>query len=499
MQNIYQQIQSIILKQQTKNAIITATTNFYYQDLEAYSAKIANALAALNIKPGDRLAAQVEKSPYNIFLFLACLRSGIIYLPLNSSYSKEELHYFFSDAKPSLIVCDPSNAATIKKLGNCPVYSLDQQGQGSLNALWQQQSPIHDIYPSNSEDIAVILYTSGTTGQPKGAMITQQNLLSNSHDLIAAWGITANDTLLHMLPLFHVHGLFFGLLPLLLSGASILLLPKFDADLFFTFIHQVSLFMGVPTYYHRLLADQRLTPANCETIRLFISGSAPLLAETFSEFQKRSNHTILERYGMTETGINASNPLDGERKLGSVGLSLPHVTMRIVDDNNRVVAIGQVGRIQVKGNNVFKGYWNLPEKTAEEFTADHFFNTGDLGKWDQENYLYIVGRSKDMIISGGLNIYPKEIELTIDAIPGVVESAVIGVPHADFGEGVLAIVVANPNKVDEAKIMKEVRQHHAGFKCPKKIFFLDALPKNTMGKVQKNILRNQFIDVFSLL
>lgn len=499
MSNLYNHFQQA-QPQHHKNILFTQNSNYSFNNIDAFSGRLAHILSHLGMKPGDRLAAQVEKSEYNLFLYLACLRSGFIYLPLNSTYTEEELSYFFNDAKPKIIVCEPKKEcaiSNIKAASNSIIKTLDEKGQGSLTSkINEVLNNSHDVYSAKPDETAVILYTSGTTGKPKGAMITHQGLLCNAQDLNKVWGIVENDVILHMLPLFHVHGLFFAFHTALLSGASTILLPKFDVEQFFKYLPKSTVFMGVPTYYTRLLNDDRLNQNTCQHMRLFISGSAPLLPSTFENFQSRTGHTLLERYGMTETGINASNPLNDARKVGTVGLPLPSVDIRVVNDNNESVSLNEVGHIQIKGNNLFKGYWMKSDKTKEDFTDDGYFRTGDLGTWDKDGYLSIVGRSKDMVITGGLNVYPKEIEVTIDGINGVTESAIIGIPHPDFGEAVVAVIEGDQSRVGESLVIEMVKQRHAAYKCPKKVVFVNQLPKNTMGKVQKNILREQFLEIF---
>lgn len=499
MCNLYAAFQQNI-KNVDKPLIITNAATYSFADIENYTARIANLLQNFGLKKGDRLAAYIEKSEFNLFLYLSCLRSGIIFLPLNYEYSNDELLYFFQDAKPKLVVCDPRKRDAINllnKLNNYIIKTMDDTGSGTLLEQLNNQSTFHEICSVNPDATAVILYTSGTTGKPKGAMITHKGLISNALDLVKIWDISSQDTVLHMLPMFHVHGLFFALHTALLGQAKIILLPKFQTDMFFKWLPECTIFMGVPTYYIRLIKDKRLTKDSCIKMRLFISGSAPLLATTFNDFQQRTSHEILERYGMTETGINTSNPLNGVRKIGSVGLPLSSVNVRVVNDQNESIKCGNIGHIQIKGDNLFKGYWGLPEKNREEFTDDGFFKTGDLGVLDTNNYLTIVGRSKDLIISGGLNIYPKEIETTINGIQGVSESAVVGVPHSDFGEAVIAIVVKTNNILNEETVINTIKQHHASYKCPKKIIFVDQLPKNTMGKIQKNVLREVYWEIFA--
>jgi malonyl-CoA/methylmalonyl-CoA synthetase len=500
MSNIYHYFKQNLLKKK-KNILLTPRINYTFQAIDHFCIKLSQILSQLGMVPGDRLAVQVEKSEYNLFLYLTCLRSGFIYLPLNTSYCTEELTYFFQDAKPKVIVCDPEKEPIIRQISganHCVIKTLDEDGAGSLLAnINHVNSDVQlDVYPAKPHEIAVILYTSGTTGKPKGAMITHEGLLHNAQELNEMWELTDQDVILHLLPLFHVHGLFFAVHTALLRGASIILLPKFDVESFFHYLPQSSIFMGVPTYYTRLLNDNRLSRERCQHMRLFISGSAPLLATTFNEFYVKTGHKLLERYGMTETGINSSNPFLGARKVGTVGVPLPGVDIRIVNDKQLSVGWNEVGQIQIRGKHLFKGYWKNPDKTKEEFTDDGYFKTGDLGAWDREGYLSIVGRSKDLVITGGLNVYPKEIESTIDTIDGVLESAVIGVPHSDFGEAVVVVIAADKNKVKEQFILETLKRKHAGYKCPKKVFFTDFLPKNTMGKVQKNVLREHYSKVF---
>lgn len=499
MNNLYYKLTKK-LQGYSKNVLFTRHYNYSIKDLDVFSSKLAYLLANLDMLPGDRLAVYVEKSEYSLFLYLACLRAGIIYLPLNNTYTHEELNYFFDDAQPKIIICDPKKELIIKKItsaNNSLIRTLDENGFGSLiEEMREIKKTEYDIYPAKPDDIAAIIYTSGTTGKPKGAMLTHEALFCNAQDLIQTWDIVEHDRILHMLPLFHVHGLFFSVHTAMIAGASLILLPKFGIDEFFEYLPQSTVFMGVPTHYIRLLHDHRLNQKNCRHMRLFISGSAPLLSSTFEDFQTRTGHTLLERYGMTETGIIASNPIAKLRKIGTVGLSLPHVNVRIVNDNNQLSDINQIGHIQVEGNNLFAGYWMNSDKTKLDFTDDGYFKTGDLGKFDDDGYLFLIGRSKDIVITGGLNVYPKELELTIDSIAGVIESAIIGIPHLDFGEAVVAVIAASQYKVNEELVINTVRQYHAGYKCPKKVFFVDELPKNTMGKIQKNILRDKFSKVF---
>jgi malonyl-CoA/methylmalonyl-CoA synthetase len=465
----------------------------HYDDLDAASARIAHALAEAGAKPGDRVAAQVDKCWEALALYLACLRAGFIYLPLNTGYQRSELSYLFGDAEPAVIV---SGAAAFERTAalrpEAEVLTLDP-GKGTLLDRSDDKPAAFDTIASKPDDVAAILYTSGTTGRPKGAMLTHRNLASNALTLVEQWGFTRGDVLLHALPIYHVHGLFVACHCVLLSGARMLWLAKFDAEEVRSLLRRASVMMGVPTFYTRLLALPSFGAGDCRSIRLFVSGSAPLLAETHSAFRERTGQTILERYGMTETGMLTSNPLEGERIAGTVGPPLPGVSVRIVDAEGRSCNADEVGNVEVRGPNVFSGYWRLPEKTREEFTSDGYFRTGDMGQLLPNGYLRIVGRAKDLIISGGLNVYPKEIEEKIDAMPGVIESAVIGVPDADFGEAVVAIVVARAgHDLTESGVIAALKGEIAGFKVPKRVYFASDLPRNTMGKVQKNVLRKEF-------
>jgi len=466
-----------------------------YGTLDALSGRFANAFAAAGCRRGDRVAAQVEKSWEAIALYLGCLRAGLVFLPLNTGYQKNELAYFFGNAEPSLVVTRRTGEATARQVAprGAAVLTLEENGTGSALEAAHSESETFDTVTSAPGDPAAILYTSGTTGRSKGATLSHRNLASNARVLAEYWGFTGKDVLLHALPIYHVHGLFVAVHCALLAGARMIFLPRFEARQVVSLLPRATVMMGVPTFYTRLLAEPSFDAQACRTMRLFVSGSAPLLAETFAEFEQRTGHRILERYGMTETGMNTSNPLDGERIAGTVGLPLPGVTVRIVDAQGVPCRPGQIGDIQVKGDNVFGGYWRLPEKNAEEFTADGFFRTGDMGEWLADGYLRIVGRAKDLIITGGLNVYPKEIEEAIDAIPGVAESAVVGVPHPDFGEAVTAVVVRTKgSSVAEADVIGRLKTDIASFKVPKRVHFVDELPRNAMGKVQKNVLRERF-------
>lgn len=473
-----------------------------YGEMLARSAQLAHALLQLGVEAGDRVAVQVEKSPEAIFLYLACLRAGAIFLPLNTAYTLTELDYFFRDAEPRLVVCDPARVAEIGSLAQASgaaVATLGSKGEGSLTDRASEEAvDFHDV-ARGPDDLAAILYTSGTTGRSKGAMLSHENLASNARVLVDLWRFTAADVLIHALPVFHTHGLFVATNVVLMAGASMLFETKFDPARIVSLLPRATALMGVPTFYVRLLQQDGLNRQAAKNIRLFISGSAPLLAETHRAWRERTGHAILERYGMTETNMNTSNPYDGERRAGTVGFPLPGVSLRVADpDGGETLARGEVGMIEVKGSNVFCGYWRMPEKTRAEFRDDGFFITGDLGLIDADGYVHIVGRGKDLIISGGYNIYPKEVESEIDALPGVAESAVIGVAHPDFGEGVTAVVVRAPGStISPAEIVEAIAGRLARYKHPKRVVFVDELPRNTMGKVQKNLLREAYRDLYT--
>lgn len=466
------------------------------------AARFANVLAGYGVQPGDRVAVQVKKSPQAFALYAACVRAGVAILPLNTAYTPNEVAYFVEDAAPRILFCDQGAEEALLRIAHqadARILTLNGDGSGSLSHEASDVSDVFETVARGPDDLAAILYTSGTTGRSKGAMLTQNNLLSNARSLVDAWHFTADDVLLHALPIFHTHGLFVANNVLLLAGGSIIFLPTFQIDEVIKWLPKATSMMGIPTFYTRLLADTRFSKSLLLQMRLFTSGSAPLLAETHVEFETRTGHSILERYGMTETNMNTSNPYDGTRLAGTVGFPLPGVELRVVDqETGSSLANGDIGVIEVRGPNVFTGYWRKPEKTREEFRDDGFFITGDLGRIDEANYLHIVGRAKDLVISGGYNIYPKEIEFLLDALDGIVESAVIGVPHRDFGEGVVAVVVPEKGAIfDENAVLREIMEKIARFKQPKRIFAVDELPRNTMGKVQKNVLRECYRDTFS--
>jgi malonyl-CoA/methylmalonyl-CoA synthetase len=465
------------------------------------AAQIAHVLQEEGVRPGDRVAVQVKKSAEALALYAACIQAGAIFLPLNTAYTPNEVEYFVDNAEPRLVVCDGASQDAllpIAEKAGARLLTLNGDGSGTLADEAARQPDRFVTISRTGDDLAAFLYTSGTTGRSKGAMLTQDNLLSNAQSLVEAWRFTADDVLLHALPIFHTHGLFVAGNVTLLAGGSMIFLPSFKTDEVIGWLPKATSMMGVPTFYTRLLDDPRFTKERASHMRLFTSGSAPLLAETHNAFEERTGHRILERYGMTETNMTTSNPYDGERRAGTVGFPLPNVEIRVVDpETKKVLPNGEVGILEVRGPNVFKGYWRMPEKTKEEFREDGFFITGDVVTIDKDGYVQIVGRAKDLIISGGFNIYPKEVELLLDEQEGVLESAVIGVPHPDFGEGVVGVVVPrNGSVVEEEKLLASIHDKIARFKQPKRIFVVDELPRNTMGKVQKNILRDRFADTF---
>lgn len=502
MSNLYSLIQASLLARPDAIVLEAGERSWSAQALDQCVGRYASALAEIGLQPGDRIAVQIDKSVENVALYLAALRLGAVYVPLNTAYVEREIEYFFGDAEPRVCVVAPGKyeklAAVARSTGVAHCLTLGADGEGSLAELVRRQTHEHDVASRTPNDLAVICYTSGTTGRSKGAMITHGNLASNARALIEAWGFTANDVLLHALPLYHVHGLFVALHCALLSGARILLQPKFDARAVLETLPRATVMMGVPTFYTRLLAEPQLGKASVTNVRLFVSGSAPLLVDTFESFEARTGHRILERYGMTETGMIASNPLRGERRAGTVGKPLPGVSVRITNDAGEPVPNGTIGNVEVRGPNVFQGYWRMPEKTAAEFRADGYFITGDLGTFDDDGYLRLIGRAKDLIISGGLNVYPKEIEEALDAFPGVAESAVFGIPHPDFGEAVAAAVTLRPGAtVDPDAVLATLRTQLAAFKTPKRLFIVDELPRNAMSKVQKAVLRERYKNTFS--
>ena len=479
---------------------------YSWHDLERATAMMANLLVSLELAPGARVAVQVEKSVEALMLYLATLRAGYVFLPLNTAYQSAEMEYFIGNAEPAVVVCSPKNFGWVSKIafkcGTQNVFTLGDDRTGSLLERTAHCSDQHIPAVMQPDDLAAILYTSGTTGRSKGAMLSHGNMLSNALVLKDYWGWMPGDVLIHALPIFHVHGLFVALHGALINGSKMIWLAKFDPTYVVKKMPEATVFMGVPTLYVRLLQEPGLNKTAVSNMRLFLAGSAPLLIETFSQWQDKTGHTILERYGMSETAMLTSNPYHpgqgGERRGGTVGFALPGVSLRVQDDDGQSVPPGEIGGIQVKGPNIFKGYWRMPEKTKEEFTADGFFKTGDVGKVDAQGYITIVGRSKDLIISGGYNVYPAEIEGYINELPGVAESALVGVPHPDFGEVGVAVVIAKPGAVlDALQITATLKSKLANFKIPKQCFVVPELPRNTMGKVQKNLLRDQYKTLFA--
>lgn len=473
-----------------------------YAELDTVTGRLQSRLLALGVEPGDRVMVQVDKSNEAVILYLACLRAGAIYIPLNTAYTTAEVAYFMGDSTPRVFVCRPSEAENLapvaERIGVAHLLTLDTQGGGSLLEGVAAMDPQPAVMERNSDDLAAILYTSGTTGRSKGAMLSHGNLQSNAEVLHDYWQWQdADDVLLHALPVFHVHGLFVALHCALLGTSPVHFLPRFNAEALLARLPESRVMMGVPTFYTRLLDNPAFTKQVCRNMRLFISGSAPLLAETHREFEARTGHRILERYGMTETGMITSNPYDGERVAGTVGFALPETSVRIADDEGNELPRGETGVLEMTGPNVFKGYWQMPEKTAAEFRPGGWFITGDMAMMDESDRITIVGRAKDLIISGGFNVYPKEIEGEIDEIPGVKESAVIGLPHPDFGEGVAAVVVADGSReLTDADILTPLQGRLARFKQPKRVYMVPELPRNTMGKVQKAQLREIYKDSF---
>ncbi|WP_439518765.1 malonate--CoA ligase [Hydrogenophaga sp.] len=487
-----------------------AGLRYSWRDLDRASAMMANLLDSLKLPAGSRIAVQVEKSVEALILYLATLRAGHVFLPLNTAYQAGEIEYFIGNAEPAVVVCSKANFDWVSKIafkaGTRHVYTLDDDRSGTLLDRAAHHSDVHTPAVRRADDLAVIIYTSGTTGRSKGAMLSHVNMLSNAQVLQEYWGWQPDDVLIHALPIFHVHGLFVAIHGALINGSPMLWLNRFDPRAVVELFPRATVFMGVPTLYVRMLAEPGLTRQQVARMRLFVSGSAPLLIETFDDWKARTGHTILERYGMSETVMITSNPYaaddrhggQSERRGGTVGFVLPGIELRVVDDANQPLPAGEIGGIQVRGPNVFKGYWRMPEKTAEEFTADGFFKTGDVGRVDDRGYVSIVGRSKDLIISGGYNVYPAEIEACINEMPGVAESALVGVPHPDFGEVGVAVVTVKPGaEVKPDEVVASLKSRLANFKIPKRCFVVDELPRNTMGKVQKNVLREQHKSLFA--
>ena len=473
------------------------TTTF--DQLDEQSARIATVLKANGITKGDRVIAQVEKSPEAVVLYLACLRTGAVFVPLNTAYTISELAYFITDAGPRIVVCDPQAKTEIT--GICAetttVLTLDGTGGGSLIKQMNNATIDTEVIQNKGDDLAAILYTSGTTGRSKGAMLTHDNLASNARVLHEYWQWQPDDVLLHALPIFHVHGLFVALHCALLNGTKVIFHNRFDVNEIIKTLPNATVLMGVPTFYTRLLDAPDFTAGTCRNMRLFISGSAPLLPETFTDFEQLTGHTILERYGMTEAGMITSNPYDGSRIAGTVGFALPGVTARVANANGVEVALGEVGILEIKGPNIFAGYWQMPKKTADEFREDGYFITGDMATMDTTGRVTIVGRTKDLIITGGYNVYPKEVEIEIDKISGIRESAVVGIPHSDYGEAVTAIIVTDENvEIREDEVRAAISTRIAKFKQPIRLIFIPELPRNTMEKVQKSALREAYADLY---
>ncbi|MEP9373689.1 malonyl-CoA synthase [Mesorhizobium sp. KR1-2] len=468
-----------------------------HADFAKLVGRIAAVLRAQGVEAGDRVAVHAAKTPETLALFFGCAQIGAVFLPLNTAYTLEEVKFFLRDAEPKLCVCAPEEEADIAALleGRGRTLSISADSTGSFADAIAAAELLIAVTDRGDNDLAALLYTSGTTGRSKGAMLTQNNLLSNSRALVAEWRFTSDDVLIHALPIFHTHGLFVATNVMLAVRGSMIFHQAFKVDVILDDLPRATALMGVPTFYTRLLASDRLNRDLVSHMRLFVSGSAPLLAETHVEFEARTGHRILERYGMTETGMNTSNPYEGERRAGTVGFPLRGTEIRIADDSGKPLPTGEIGGVEVRGPNVFAGYWRLPEKTRTEFRPDGYFITGDVGMIDEDGYLHIVGRAKDLIISGGFNIYPKEIELVIDQVEGVVESAVIGLPHADFGEAPVAVIVGD--EAARPAVEAAVATSLARFKQPKRLVFVSELPRNTMGKVQKAELRKQFGDLLS--
>lgn len=505
--NFYAPIARLAARQAQRDCWLgPGASRLTWGQVDAGAARSAAALRRCGVRAGDRVLVQVEKSAAALQLYLGCLRSGAVFVPLNTAYTDAELAHFIVDAAPELIICDPTRASGIGAIasaaGVARLHTLDAAGQGSWAALLDAQASDAGaavLEPCAADALAAIVYTSGTTGRSKGAMISHGNLAANARALIDTWQIGSDDVLLHVLPTYHVHGLFVALHSMLLAGATTLLLPRFDVEAVLAELSRATVFMGVPTHYTRLLAAARFTRAAAAPIRLWICGSAPLLPATFSAFEERTGQRILERYGMSECGIIASNPRTGERRAGTVGYLLPGFEGRVVDADGRELPRGATGMLEVRGASVFGGYWRKPELNASEFRGDGYFVTGDLATMADDGRIAIVGRARDLIISGGFNVYPREIELEIDAVAGVAESAVIGVPHPDLGEAVVAVVVGERGAgLSERTIIDRLAPRLARFKLPKRVLFVEELPRNTMGKVQKAALRDRYSRTFSL-
>ena len=476
--------------------IETESQKYSFKEFDDLVNKIANLLIASGLSEGDRVLVKLEKSIFSFALYISTIRAGGIFIPVNTDYTASEIEYFIDNSMPYIFISNDKSIEEVQNK-NLKTFSLNNDGSGNFNKNVRTQKTSFQPVKRKKDDIASILYTSGTTGRSKGAMLSHNNLFSNTKELLRIWKFNENDVLLHALPIYHIHGLFVACNLCLLSGAKIHFIKKFQTEKVIEYLPKSTVMMGVPTFYTRLIESNKLNVQITKNIRVFISGSAPLLSETHKEFESLTGHKILERYGMTETNMNTSNPYDGERRAGTVGFPLPGIKIRITDtEKNHKMASEKIGMIEIKGENVFEGYWKMSDKTKESFTDDGYFVTGDLGKFSSDGYLSIIGRNKDLIISGGLNIYPKEIEVVIDGINNVKETAVIGVTHKDFGEAVVAVVVADREKISESSIMEIVQTKLAKFKQPKKIIFVNALPRNAMGKVQKQNLRNNYNKLF---
>jgi len=500
-QTIFEFLQAGAAHRGEKPALIKPDGRFIkYDTLFEHAGRYAALLAAMGIKPGERVAVQLEKSSAAIALYLGCLSAGVVYLPLNTAYTPAEIGYFLEDSEAALLVCEPDRRAEMAAVAKCRVETLhgyaERDDEGSLvEALNNILSPAAPVR-RRPDDLACLCYTSGTTGRSKGAMLTNEAMVVNAKDLIEAFGIGEQDVLLHALPIFHIHGLFVAFHTVLARGGTQIFLPRFEMEQVLAWLPKASVMMGVPTFYTRLVKEPGLTQESVAGMRLFVSGSAPLLAETHEAFAEKTGHRILERYGMTETGILTANPLEGERRPGTVGFPLRHVDLRVADAAGQALPQGETGAVEVKGPGIFPGYWRRPERRAEDFREDGYFITGDVGQIDADGYLHLVGRAKDLVITGGYNVYPKEIELVIDALPGILESAVIGLPHPDFGEGVTAVIVADGAAPDEAAVIAACKAELAAYKVPKRVLTLAELPRNAMGKVQKATLRQDYKDLY---
>ena len=477
--------------------IETESQKYSFREFDDLINKISNLLITSGLNKGDRVLVKLEKSVFSFALYISTIRAGGIFIPVNTDYTASEIDYFIDNSMPSIFISNDQSLKDVQNR-NLKTFSLNDDMTGTFTENIRTQKTSFEPVKRNKDDIASILYTSGTTGRSKGAMLSHNNLFSNTKELLKIWKFNENDALLHALPIYHIHGLFVACNLCLLSGATIHFIKKFQAEKVIEFLPKSTVMMGVPTFYTRLIESKKLNAQITKSIRVFISGSAPLLSETHKEFESITGHKILERYGMTETNMNTSNPYDGERRAGTVGFPLPGIKIRITDpENNHELGSEKIGMIEIKGENVFEGYWKMKEQTKESFTDDGYFITGDLGKFSSDGYLSIIGRNKDLIISGGLNIYPKEIEVVIDGINNVKETAVIGVTHKDFGEAVVAVIVGDIEKVSERSIINVVQTKLAKFKRPKKIIFVKELPRNAMGKVQKQILRNTYNKLFN--